>query len=87
MELDLVLDYRSNLALYPKFQEFFRNSQPPTLAAWGKNDPFFIPPGTEAYQRANPKAKVVYYDTDHPALETHAAEIGQEIRSFLQANL
>ena len=86
-QLDLILDYRSNVALYPKFQEFFRKYHPPTLAVWGKNDPFFLPPGAEAYKRDNPKAKVVFYDTGHFALETHAAEIGQEILNFLKANI
>src|SRR5271170_2767027 len=86
-QLDLILDYRSNVALYPKFQEFFRKYLPPTLAVWGKNDPFFLPPGAEAYKRDNPKAKVVFYDTGHFALETHATEIGQEILDFLKANL
>jgi pimeloyl-ACP methyl ester carboxylesterase len=86
-QLDLILDYRSNVALYPKFQEYFRKYLPPTLAVWGKNDPFFLPPGAEAYKRDNPKAKVVFYDTGHFALETHAAEIGQEILNFLKANL
>jgi pimeloyl-ACP methyl ester carboxylesterase len=83
MQLDLVLDYRSNVALYPKFQEFFRQYQPPTLAVWGKNDPFFLPAGAKAYRRDNPKAKVIFYNTGHFALETHAHEIGSEIRSFL----
>ena len=84
IQLDLIGDYKSNVALYPKFQEFFRKYQPPTLAVWGKNDPFFIPPGAEAYKRDNPKAKVVFYDTGHFALETHAAEIGAEILAFLK---
>ena len=87
IQLDLIGDYKTNEELYPKFQEFFRKYQPPTLAVWGKNDPFFIPPGAEAYKRDNPKAKVVFYDTGHFALETHAAEIGQEILNFLKANL
>jgi pimeloyl-ACP methyl ester carboxylesterase len=87
IQLDLIGDYKNNVALYPKFQEFFRQYQPPTLAVWGKNDPFFIPPGAEAYKRDNPKAKVIFYDTGHFALETHAAEIGQEILIFLKANL
>jgi pimeloyl-ACP methyl ester carboxylesterase len=87
IQLDLVLDYRSNVALYPKFQEFFRTYRPPTLAVWGKHDPFFLPPGAEAYKRDNPDAKVVFYDTGHFALETHAAEIGQEILAFLKAKL
>ena len=86
-QLDLILDYRTNVALYPKFQEFFRQYQPPTLAVWGKNDPFFLPPGAEAYKRDNPKARVVFYDTGHFALETHAAEISAEILAFLKANL
>jgi len=86
-QLDLILDYRSNVALYPKFQEYFRKYLPPTLAVWGKNDPFFLPPGAEAYKRDNPTAKVVFYDTGHFALETHAAEIGQEMLNFLKANI
>jgi pimeloyl-ACP methyl ester carboxylesterase len=87
IQLDLIGDYKSNLGLYPKFQEFFRTYHPPTLAVWGKNDPFFLPAGAEAYRRDNPEAKVVLYDTGHFALETHAAEIGQEVLSFLKASL
>jgi len=83
IQLDLIGDYKTNVELYPKFQEFFRNYQPPTLAVWGKNDPFFLPSGAEAFQKDNPKAKVVFYDTGHFALETHAAEIGAEIQAFL----
>jgi pimeloyl-ACP methyl ester carboxylesterase len=85
IQLDLIVDYKSNVALYPKFQEYFRTHRPPTLAVWGKNDPFFLPAGAEAYRRDNPSAKVVLYDTGHFALETHAAEIGAEIRAFLGA--
>ena len=87
IQLDLIGDYKSNVELYPKFQEFFREYQPPTLAVWGKNDPFFLPAGAEAYRRDNPSAKVVFYDTGHFALETHASEIGSEIQAFLAANL
>jgi pimeloyl-ACP methyl ester carboxylesterase len=83
IQLDLIGDYKSNVALYPKFQEFFRTHRPPTLAVWGKNDPFFLPAGAEAFRRDNPSAKVVFYDTGHFALETHAGEIGAEIRGFL----
>jgi pimeloyl-ACP methyl ester carboxylesterase len=83
-QLDLILDYRSNVALYPKFQEFFREFQPPTLAVWGKNDPFFLPAGAKAYKRDNPKAKIIFYNTGHFTLETHATEIGREIRAFLK---
>jgi pimeloyl-ACP methyl ester carboxylesterase len=83
IQLDLIVNYQTNIALYPKFQEYFRTHQPPTLAVWGKNDPFFLPAGAEAFRRDNPAAKVVFFDTGHFALETRAAEIGQEIRSFL----
>jgi pimeloyl-ACP methyl ester carboxylesterase len=86
IQLDLIGDYKSNVELYPKFQEFFRKYQPPTLAVWGKNDPFFLPAGAEAYRRDIPSAKVVFYDTGHFALETHAVEIGAEILAFLKAN-
>ena len=86
-QLDLILDYRSNVALYPRFQEFFRTVRPPTLAIWGKNDPFFLPAGAQAYRRDNPDAKIVLLDTGHFALETHAAEIGREMRAFLAEKL
>lgn len=87
IQLDLIGDYQSNVALYPQFQDFFRTHRPPTLAVWGKNDPFFLPAGAEAFRRDNPNAKVVFYDTGHFALETHAAEIGREIHAFLAAHL
>src|SRR6201985_2748449 len=83
IQLHLFLDYASNVKLYPTFQEYFRKSQPPLLAAWGKNDPFFIPPGAEAFRKDIPSAKVVFYDTGHFALETHVDEISEEIHSFL----
>ena len=83
VQLDLFLDYASNIKLYPAFQRYFRAHQPPLLATWGKNDPFFIPAGAEAFQRDIPSAKIVFYDTGHFALETHVSEISREIRSFL----
>ncbi|HLK03618.1 MAG TPA: alpha/beta hydrolase [Candidatus Acidoferrum sp.] len=87
IQLDLFLDYASNVALYPQFQEYFRKNLPPLLAVWGKNDPFFLPPGAEAFKRDNPKAEVRFYETGHFALETHAAEIGGAIRDFLGRTL
>lgn len=87
IQLDLFLDYASNLKLYPAFQQFFRDVQPPTLAIWGKNDPFFIPPGAAAYKRDNPGAVVKMLDTGHFALETHGNEIAGEIRNFLAQHL
>lgn len=83
IQLDLFGDYKSNVALYPKFQEYFREHQPPLLAIWGKNDPFFLPPGAEAFKRDNPNATVTFLDTGHFALETHATEIASAIRNFL----
>ena len=83
IQLDLFLDYATNVKLYPKFQEYFRKSKPPLLAIWGKNDPFFIPPGAEAFRRDNPKATVQFLDTGHFALETHIEEIALAIRDFL----
>ena len=87
IQLDLFLNYESNVKLYPQFQAYFRNSGPPTLAVWGRNDPFFLPPGAEAFRRDNPKAEVHFYDTGHFALETHGAEIGAQIRRFLDATI
>jgi pimeloyl-ACP methyl ester carboxylesterase len=83
IQLDLFLDYRSNVALYPAFQGYFRGKQPPLLATWGRNDPFFLPPGAEAYKRDLPKAEVHFFDTGHFALETHHPEIAALIRDFL----
>jgi pimeloyl-ACP methyl ester carboxylesterase len=83
VQLDLFLDYADNVARYPEFQAYFRKHQPPVLAVWGRNDPFFLPAGAEAFKRDIPGAKVVFYDTGHFALETHAAEIAAEIRAFL----
>ncbi|MGC2194887.1 MAG: alpha/beta hydrolase [Terriglobales bacterium] len=87
IQLDLFLDYASNVALYPKFQEYFRTQRPALLAVWGKKDPFFLPPGAEAFRRDNPKAEVQFFETGHFALETHAREIGDAIREFLGRNL
>jgi pimeloyl-ACP methyl ester carboxylesterase len=82
-QLDLFGDYKSNVALYPAFQNYFRTHMPPFLAAWGKNDPFFLPAGAEAFKRDIPGAVVRFFDTGHFALETHAVEIGAAIRDFL----
>jgi pimeloyl-ACP methyl ester carboxylesterase len=84
IQLDLMGDYKSNITLYPAFQNYFRTHKPPFLAVWGKNDPFFVPPGAEAFRRDIPDAVVRFFDTGHFALETHAQEIGQAIREFLK---
>jgi len=83
VQLDLFGDYKSNVALYPAFQAYFRAHKPPFLAVWGRNDPFFLPAGAEAFKRDIPGAVVRFFDTGHFALETHASEIVTSIRDFL----
>ena len=87
VQLDLFGDYKSNVALYPTFQKYFRTHKPPLLAVWGKNDPFFLPAGAEAFKRDIPNAVVRFLDTGHFALETHAAEVATEIRKFMEKSL
>jgi pimeloyl-ACP methyl ester carboxylesterase len=83
VQLDLFGDYKSNVALYPTFQNYFRTHRPPFLAAWGRNDPFFLPAGAEAFRRDIPGAVVRFFDTGHFALETHVGEIAAAISDFL----
>jgi pimeloyl-ACP methyl ester carboxylesterase len=83
IQLDLILDYRRNVALYPAFQAYFRKHLPPLLAVWGRHDPAFLPAGAAAYQRDLPKAEVHLLDAGHFALETHAEEVAALIREFL----
>lgn len=83
-QLDLLGDYKTNVALYPTFQEYFRTHKPRLLAVWGKNDPFFLPPGAEAFKRDIPHAVVQFVDAGHFALETHAGEIAEAIRGCIR---
>jgi pimeloyl-ACP methyl ester carboxylesterase len=83
VQLDLLLDYASNVAFYPKFQAYFRKHKPPMLAVWGKHDPFFLPAGAEAFRRDIPQAEVRFFPTGHFALETHCQEIAATIHRFL----
>jgi pimeloyl-ACP methyl ester carboxylesterase len=85
VQLDLFGDYKSNVALYPSFQEYFRRRRPPLLAAWGRNDPFFLPRGAEAFKRDIPQAMVQFFDTGHFALETHSEDIARTIGEFWEA--
>lgn len=87
LQLDLFLDYASNVALYPKIQAYLRVQRPPLLAVWGKNDPFFLPAGAEAYRRDDPRAEVRLLDTGHFALETHGDEIADRMLEFLGRTL
>jgi pimeloyl-ACP methyl ester carboxylesterase len=83
VQLDLMLDYASNVAMYPAFQQYFRDKQPPLLAVWGRNDPFFLPPGAEAFKRDIPSAQIQFLDTGHFAIETHYGAIASAILAFL----
>lgn len=87
IQLDLFLDYASNVELYPQFQATIREFRIPVLAAWGKHDPFFLPAGAEAFKRDSPGAEIHLLDTGHFALETHAQEIASLARDFLAKNL
>jgi pimeloyl-ACP methyl ester carboxylesterase len=87
IQLNLFMDYANNVALYPKFQAYFRSKRPPLLAVWGKNDPFFLPPGAEAFKRDIPDAEIQFLDTGHFALETHYSQIATAIRDFLGRTL
>jgi pimeloyl-ACP methyl ester carboxylesterase len=87
VQISLFTDYGTNVALYPKFQEYFRLHQPPLLAVWGKNDPYFLPAGAEAFRRDLLKADVRFFDTGHFALETHCKEIAKAISDFLNREL
>jgi pimeloyl-ACP methyl ester carboxylesterase len=86
VQLDLLLDYASNVAAYGDFQAYFRAHQPPLLAVWGRNDPFFLPAGAEAFRRDLPAANIRFFETGHFALETHAEEIGRTIIEFMDRN-
>ena len=83
IQLDLFYDYRTNIPLYPRWQEAMRNHQPPMLAVWGRNDEIFVAQGAEAFQRDLPDAEIHLLDTGHFALETHGDEIASFIRNFL----
>jgi pimeloyl-ACP methyl ester carboxylesterase len=85
IQLDLHLDYRNNIPVYPKFHEYFRQYKPPFMAIWGKNDPFFIPAGAEAYKRDLPSASIRFVDSGHFALETHVEEIAQGMRELFDS--
>ncbi|WP_325175528.1 alpha/beta fold hydrolase [Paenibacillus sonchi] len=85
-QLDLIFDYQNNVKMYPLFQQYLREYQPPVLAAWGKNDVSFIPEGANAFKKDVPNAEIHLLDTGHFALETHANEIGELMWAFLKKN-
>ena len=87
IQLDLILSYRTNVALYPDFQAYLRTHRPPVLAVWGKNDVFFLPPGAQAYRRDVPDAEIHLLDAGHFALETHHCEVAAHVRDFLGRKL
>jgi pimeloyl-ACP methyl ester carboxylesterase len=83
IQLDLIYDYRTNVASYPIWQAYLRERRPPLLAVWGKNDPFFLPAGAEAFRRDQPGAEVHFVDAGHFALETRAGEVAERIIGFM----
>ena len=87
VQMDLLLDYGQNIKQYSQLHEFFRGHRPPTLAIWGKNDPFFLPVGAEAFKRDNPKAEVRFLDGGHFVIETHGDEIAKQMLEFLNRNV
>jgi pimeloyl-ACP methyl ester carboxylesterase len=87
IQLDLLVDYGTNVEQYPKYQEYLRTHKPPLLAIWGKNDPTFVPAGAEAFTRDVPSAELHLLDTGHFALETHTKEIADAVRDFLGKHL
>jgi len=83
IQLDLLYNYQSNLALYGRWHQYFRNWQPKMLILWGKNDPFFTVEGAEAYRRDIPNAELHLIDSGHFALEDFGGFIAERIRKFL----
>jgi pimeloyl-ACP methyl ester carboxylesterase len=81
----LLWDYQNNVQEYPAWQEWLRRRQPGLLAIWGRNDPFFIPAGAEAYQNDVPAAEVILLDTGHFALEEEADAIAEQAGRLLRA--
>lgn len=86
-QVELLADYGSNVRQYAQLHAYFREHRPPTLAIWGRHDPFFLPAGAEAFKRDNPEAQVRFLDTGHLALETHGGEIAQAMLAFLDRHL
>ena len=87
IQLDLLGDYKTNVAMYGQIQAYLREHRPPLLAVWGRNDPFFVPAGAEAFKRDVPSADIRFVDSGHFALETHAKEIGAAMREFLARHI
>jgi len=86
-QMDLLLDYGSNVKQYKELHQFFRAKQPPFLAIWGEKDPFFLPAGAKAFQRDNPKAEVQFLNSGHFAIETHGNQIAAAMLEFLDRSI
>jgi len=87
IQLDMLYDYRTNVPLYPQFQQFFRERKPPALIVWGKNDTIFPAEGAHPYLRDLPDAEFHLLDTGHFALEDKLDEMAPLIRNFLDAKV
>lgn len=86
IQLGLFKDYQTNLELYPKFQEYFRRSQVPLLAVWGKQDEIFINPGATAFKRDLPNAEVHLVDGGHFLVEAQTETVAKVMLEFLKRN-
>ena len=87
MQNDLILDYRSNVALYAEFQKYLRDYQPPLMAVWGEYDPSFIPAGARVFKRDQPNAEIRFVASGHFALESHHTENAMMMKDFLNRAL
>ena len=87
IQLDLFYDYRRNVELYPKVQEYFRTVQPPTMVVWGANDAIFPYQGAEAYRKDLKNLKVDYMDGGHFILESHGPQVARMMLRFLDATI
>jgi pimeloyl-ACP methyl ester carboxylesterase len=86
IQLALFYDYRTNVSLYPKWQQYFRDHQPPTLIVWGKNDVIFPAEGAHPYKRDLKNVETHLLDTGHFALEEKGTEIANYMLKFLKKN-
>lgn len=84
-QLDLLENYKTNVGLYDSWHAAFREHQPRTLIIWGRNDPFFVPAGAEAFQRDLPQAKLVWLDAGHFVLDENTPQVAAEIEAMFAA--
>ncbi|MEM9093033.1 MAG: alpha/beta hydrolase [Cyanobacteria bacterium P01_F01_bin.53] len=86
VQLDLFYDYQNNIKLYPEWHAYLRKYQPPTLIAWGVNDPIFVVAGAHAYREHLDDIDFHLFNTGHFVLEEDAAQVIEKMRDFLHRN-